>query len=195
MLHLRRVQPQQAANGGGGCQRTRRTSGVKHLVMRPTQKLPHPNAHLIARYRRRQQLLAAAAQRLRHRERRGKHHRGRVKHGAVVHVILLGHMRSGGIGHGGKVGTAAAAVDEHFTRADRRPHTGDKAGDAFNRSCTLARQRRAKPVDQQVFGSADDRCRDGIEAQGCGKGCELCGRTGLHDWWLMVDGYWLMDIH
>jgi hypothetical protein len=129
VLHLLRVQAQQMAHGGGRRQRARGAGGVEHLVVRPPQKFPDPDANLIAGDCRRQKLFATGAECLGHSQSWWKHHRGRVKHRTVVHIVLLGHMRCGGVGHGGEVGAALGPMDQYFGRArTSRSHGGGKAG-------------------------------------------------------------------
>jgi hypothetical protein len=111
-----------------------------------------------------QQLLAARAQRLRRSHRRGKHHGGRVEHRAVVHVVLLGDMRGGGVGQRGQIGTGARASDDHLARTVGWPHRFRKAHDALDRASALASDGGSEPVDQQVLGLAHDRFGNVLEA-------------------------------
>ena len=173
MLHLRGVQAQQMPHGRSRCQRAGRAGGVKYLVVGATQKLAHPNADLVASHRGGQQLLPARPQRLRHGHRGRKHHRGRVKHRAVVHIVLLGHMRGRGIGHGGQIRAGAGAVDDDFAGARLRPHGQGKAGDAVHRARAMACHGGAKPVHQQVFGLVDHGGGDVGKTQVGGKSREL----------------------
>ena len=93
------VEPQQVAHRGRGGQRAGGAGGVEHLVVRAAEELADADADLVAGDRGRQQLAAASAERLRHRQRRREHHRGRMEHRAVVHVVLLGEVRGRGVDH------------------------------------------------------------------------------------------------
>ncbi len=172
MLHLGGVQTQQMADRCGCGQRARRAGGVKDFVVRATQKFTHPNADFITRHSRRDELRAAGANGLCHRQRRWKNHRGRVKHRAIVHVVLFGHMGSAGVRHGGQVRAAATARDEHFARPLVGPHAQRKACQAVDRARVVAADGRAKPVDQQVFGFAQHGVRYVGGGQVRGKGGE-----------------------
>ena len=187
VLHLHRAKTQQTAHRRGSRQRAGGAGGVKHLVVRAPQKFAYPDADFITRHCRRQQLLAAAAQRLRHRQGRRKHHGGRMEHRTVVHIVLLGHMRSRCVSHGRKVGAALASIDQHFGggigRPGRRPHAGGEAGDGFDRARTLAGHRRAEPVHKQVFDLAYHRGGNSIEFQTGGKGGKLRRGAGSRANW------------
>jgi hypothetical protein len=181
MRHLLGREPQQMAHRGRGRQRAGGAGGVKDLVVRAAQKLTDADADLVAGHRCRQQLTAAAPKCLRHRERRRKHHRRRVEHRAVVHVVLLGHMRRGGVDCRGHQRAGAATVDQHLGRSIARPLRQHDPRDRFHRPRTLAGQRRAEPVEQQVFGAAHHGARHIIKTQRGGKVRELlarCGRGG-----------------
>ena len=169
--HLRGVQPQQLAHRRGRGKRAGRAGGVEHLVVRAAQELAHADADFVAGHAGGQELRAAGARGLRHRERRRKHHRRRVEHRAVVHVVLFGHVRGGGVGDGGQVGAAGATLGDHLARTARthmprlRPHRLREARDAHHRPRAVAGHGRAEPVDQQVLGEADHGLRNRLEAQ------------------------------
>jgi hypothetical protein len=163
MLHFFRVQAQQMPNCRRSRQRARGTRGVEHLVVRAAQKLPHPNAYFIAHDRCSQEAFPTGSKRLRHRQRHWEDDSGGVKHRAVMHIILFGHMRGRRIDHGRHVGAGAGSVNQHFTSALHRPHGSTKMRDALHRPCTLARQCRTKPVDQQIFGLANHSAREYLQ--------------------------------
>ena len=100
---------QQVADRGRRGQRAGRAGGVEHLVVRAAEEFADADADLVARDARGQQLLAAGAQRLGDGDRGGKHHRRRMEHGAVVHVVLLGEVR-GGVRHGREIGSGSACA-------------------------------------------------------------------------------------
>ena len=143
--------------------------------MRAAEEFADADADLVARDARGQQLLAAGAQRLGDGDRGGKHHRRRMEHGAVVHVVLLGEVRGGGVRHGREIGSGALARDDHLAGTFGRPHRFREAHDALDRAGALAGDGGCQPVDQQVLGLAHDRVRDLVEAQAGGEAGELGG--------------------
>jgi hypothetical protein len=173
--HLLRIQAQQVAHSGSRGQRARGARGVEHAVVRAPQKLTHANTDFIAHDRSGQQLLAAGAQGLGHRHSGREHHGGRVEHRAVVHIVLLGHVRRSGIGHGRQIRRGACAVDDDFGRTFSRPHRLRKARDGFHRARAVPGHGRAEPVDQQVFDLANHRLGDVFKAQAGCEGGELSG--------------------
>ena len=161
--------------------------------MRAAQELADADADLVARNRRRQQLPPAGADGLRHRHGGGKDDRRRVEHRAVVHVVLLGHVRGRRVGHGSEVGAGPCASGDHFARArcghvaagrGLRPHGHGEARDAFHRARPMAGHCGTEPVHQQVLGIAHDGLGNGVEAQLGSKGGEL-GGVGGHQGVLM----------
>ena len=121
--HLLGRQPQQLAHRRRRGQRAGGAGGVEDLVVRAAEELADADADLVAGHRGREQLAARAPQRLRHRQRRRKHHRGRMEHRAVVHVVLLGHVRRRGVDRiAATSGLRAAAVDQDLARAVGRAH-------------------------------------------------------------------------
>ena len=183
VLHLTGVEPQQMPHSSSSGQRAGRAGGVKHTVVRSPQKFAHTDTHFVTHHRSGQQLLAAGTQGLRHRHRRRKHHRGRMEHRAVVHIVLLGYMRSRGVDHGGQVRRVAGAVYDHLgrtlSRSLGRSHRSRKTVDVLHRARTMSAHRGAKPVDQQVFGLADHGLGNVFESQLRCKGGEL-GRVRSH---------------
>ena len=85
-------------------------------------------------------------------------------------------MRRRRIDHGRKVGAGLAAVDEDFTSASRWTHTGGETRDGFHRARPLARQRRAEPIDQQVFCLANHGLRNVVKTQASRKAGKLRSR-------------------
>ena len=155
--HGGRVQAQQAPGRGGRRHRARSARGVKHLVVRASQKFAHAYAHLIARHRRHQKLTAAAAQLLGHGKRHGKHHGSRVEDRGVVHIVLLHKVRGRRIHSGRHHGAAAAAPVQHFARPLGRPLREPKPRERLHRARVFAGQGRAHPVEEQVFGAPEHR--------------------------------------
>ena len=165
MLHAGRIEPEQMPGRRGGGQRAGGAGGVEHLVVRAAQKLADTNADLVARHRGRQQLWPAGAERLGPRQRHRKDHRGRMEHRAVVHIVLLGHVRSRGVDHRREVRAAAPAPQQHLARARGGPRSTGERGNGLDRACAVARQGRTEPVDQQIFCAAHHGCGDVAEAQ------------------------------
>ena len=93
-------------------------------------------------------------ERLRDGQRRRKHDGAGMKHRAVVHVVLLGDVRRGGVDHRREQRAGAPARDQHLGRAVGRPHLPGEALDRLDGARALARQRRGRPVEQQVLGAA-----------------------------------------
>lgn len=75
MQHLRGVEPQQMADRDGGGQGADRGGGMEDPVVRTAEEFADADAGLIAGHRRGQQVAAAAAKRLRDRQRRREYHR------------------------------------------------------------------------------------------------------------------------
>jgi hypothetical protein len=117
---------------------------------------------------------------LRNRQGNREHDRGRVEHRAVVHVVLLGEMRGGGVDHRGEQRRAAAARDQDFTRAVLRPHLPREGLDDLHRAAGLAGQRRAEPVEEQVFGAPQHGLRDVFETQVGGEGGQFLAGVIIH---------------
>ena len=117
---------------------------------------------------------------LRHRQRRREHHRGGVEHRAVVHVVLLGEVRGRGVDHGRQQRAGAAAVDQHLADGpSRRAHALRRSASmALHRPRALAGQRRAEPVEQQVFGAAQHRRRECRRSAGRRRSAARVGRVG-----------------
>ena len=180
MAHLGGVQLQQPAHRGRSGDGAGRASGVEDLVVRPAEKFTHPDADLVAHHAGRQQIGPAGADGLGHCQRRRKHHRRRVEHAAVVHVVLLGEVRGRGIGHRRHQWAAAAAVDQDLAGPAVRPHAAHEAGDALHRPRALAGQRRGEPVEEQIFSPAQHRRRDVGELQRGGELGQLGRGVGGH---------------
>ena len=51
---------------------------------------------------------------------------------------------------------AAAPMDQDLRWTIRWSHRGKKTRDRFDGSCSLARERRAKPVETKILGAPDD---------------------------------------
>ena len=163
------------AHRGRRRQRACGAGGVEDAVVRAAQKFAHADADFVTHNRGSQQLATAGANGLRHRHRRRKHDGGRVKHRAVVHIVLLGHMRCGRIGHGGQVGAGARAVNDHLAGTGGRAHGLRKALDGFHRTGTVSCHSRTEPVHQQVFGLAHDRLGNVFKTQLRSKGGKAGG--------------------
>ena len=133
--------------------------------MRAAEKFADPNADFIAGDGGSQQVAPGRSERLRNRERRREHDGAGMEHGAVVHVVLLGEMRGGGVDHRGEKRGGEAARDQHLGRAADRPHLQCEPLDRLDGTRTLARERGADPVEQQVFGAAHDSGGDIVEAE------------------------------
>ena len=177
MQHLLRREAQQVACRGGGGERAGRAGGVEGLVVRAAEKLADANADLVAGDRRGDQLATRSAERLCGGERGREHDRGRMEHRAVVHIVLLGDVRGGGVHHRGEERCRAAARDQHFAGATGGAHLAREALDGFDRADALAGQGRAEPVEQQVFSAAHHRVRDPLETQLGGEGGERLRRV------------------
>ena len=93
MLHALGIELKQMRNAGSGRKLARRSRRVEHLVMRASEKLTDAYAAFVTRNRCRDEFPARRAGRLRRREYRGKYHRARMEHRAVVQVVLLDEMR------------------------------------------------------------------------------------------------------
>src|SRR3546814_8631293 len=85
---------------------------MKNLVVRSAQEFAYAYADFVAGYRGGQQVFARASQRLRHGDSRREDHGGRMKHRSVMDVVLLDHMRGGGIDHGREQRTGRFACDQ-----------------------------------------------------------------------------------
>jgi len=155
--------------------------GVKDLVVRTVQELADADPHFITRHRRHEQLGAAPPERLRHRERRREDHGRRVEHRAVVHVVLLDEVRGGRVRHRRHERAGACAMHEDLARALGRTHALGKARDGLHRPRALAGERAGEPVEEKVFGAAEDGGGDGGEGQGGGELSEgLAGVNCVH---------------
>ena len=72
----------------------------------------------------------------------------------------------------------ARAAHHHLARSRAGPHPHDHACQGFHRARAMPSHRRAKPVNQQVLGSAHNVCRDVLKTKRCSKRCQLCGGCG-----------------
>ena len=180
--HLLRRQAKQTARRGRGRHRPGSARCMEHLVVRAAKKLAHANASFVTRHRRRNKVPARCAASLRECQRNGKNDRCRMEHRTVVHVVLFRKMRRGAIHHRCEVGCRARAVNQYFSDAARahpvaRGCAPGKSGNRFDRTCAFSRERRAKPIHVEVHGPLDHVRWNRIEAQLCGKGCEI--KTGM----------------
>ncbi len=160
MGELLLVETHQLANGHCRGQGADRRGGVEDAVMRAAEELADADARLVAGHRGHQQLSAGLAEILRRRQRSGKHDRGRVQHGAVVQVVLLHQVRTGGIHQRGEIGRAALAVDQNARRPVGRAHLLRVTLEQRNRMRAGAGQGRAEPVEKEVFGAGEHRFGD-----------------------------------
>ncbi|MNU71772.1 hypothetical protein D3C71_612070 [compost metagenome] len=180
MQHLLRRQLEQAAHRRGCRERARRRRGVEGAVVRPAQELADADAHLVARDHGRQQLRAAGAEALCHRQCGCDDHGGRVEHRAVVHVVLLHVVRGRRVDHRREQRRAGAPRGEDLARPVGGAHHLREALDAAYRPRGAGREHRAEPVEHQVLGAAQHGRGDVGELQ--------LGREGREHLAGVVDG-------
>ncbi|MNN15359.1 hypothetical protein D3C81_1284610 [compost metagenome] len=149
------IQVVELGHRGRGGERADGARGVEHGVVRAAHELADADAGLIAGDRRQQHLGAGLAFGLRRGDDGREHHRGRVQHRAVVHVVLLDHVRRSAVDQRGEVGRGAAPVDQHFGVALARPHGGGEFLQAAHGRGVLAGDGRGNPVKEQVLGALD----------------------------------------
>jgi hypothetical protein len=142
--------------------------------VRAAEELADADADFVARDHGNKELRAAPAERLRDRERGREHDRRRMQHRAVVQVILLGDVRCCGVGHRGDERLEPRRWISTLARSVGRAHLFGEAGNRFDRARAFAGERRAEPVDHQVFGAIEDLARDRFCVQRRGK----CGELG-----------------
>ena len=94
-----------------------RSCRIENHDSESAQKLSNPYAHFISGYHRRNEFLAASAQRLSNRQCRRKHDRRWMEHRSVVHVVLFGKMGRCSIASGRNQWTAASPVNQGLAGA------------------------------------------------------------------------------
>ena len=151
VLHLLRIEFEDVRHACRCCKLARSAGGVKHLVVRTTEKLTDSHAALVTRHGCRDQILARSTHFLSGRQHRREHNRGRVIDGAVMHIILLHHVRSRTVDQRGEKRRGAAARGQYFRRACGGPHGLGKLLQHQNGTRALACQTRAKPVEKKIF--------------------------------------------
>ncbi len=175
MEHLLSVQAEQAAHRDGGGDECRPCRWCGKSVVRAAQEFADADADFVAGDRRREQVRPERRQRLGDGERGREDDGGGMENRAVMHVVLLEHMGCRRIDHGGEQ-RGWCRVRE--TRISAAPSAGPMASARIARWLATARAPRpasAEPAQssEQVFGAAQHRLRDVLEAQAGGKSREL----------------------
>ena len=177
VLHLRGREAQQPAHGGSSGQGAGRGRGVEDAVVAAAQEFAHADADLVAGHAGGHELGAAGADALGDGQRGREDHGRGVKDRAVVHVVLLGHMRGRGIGQGRHHGRGGVGTAQDLARPLRRSLGQRKARDALHGARALACEHGAEPVHPEVFGALLNGGGNVVPAQ---RGSELGQRMDAH---------------
>ena len=114
------------------------------------------------------------------RECRREHDGSRMKHRTVVHVVLLGNMRGGGVDDCRKQRRGRFSRHQDFRATVRRTHEVRESFKYGNGALVVARKRGTHPIDEEIHRAPDHVLRDVFIAECRSEGCEhgtfLAGR-------------------
>ena len=141
--------------------------------MGAAEKAADADADLVAGHRRQQKVASRRTTLLGDRQRRRKHHRARVKHRAVVDIVLFGNVRGCAIDQGGEQRRGRSPGRQHLGSAVGRSHLGRQRLHRRGRGLPAPGKRRADPVDEEIDGPVEHRPGHGAAVRSAAKAASM----------------------
>ena len=142
----------------------------------------HADANFVSGNGGGEQFGAGTTDGLRDRESRRENDGAGMKCGGVVKIVLFGEIRRGGVDHGGEEWRCKAARDQDLGFAGAGAHLLREMLAGFDRSRAFAGKSSRSPVQEKIFGAAQNRRGDVLEAEIGGKIGECFARVAAWKW-------------